>query len=84
MALRTKFENSNDIGCFVKLTNAYCLVASGGSEAFYSSFQQEIGKHIPVIHCTIAGAKMIGRMTAGNKNGLIVPDSTTDEELTYI
>jgi len=27
---------------------------------------------------------MIGRMTAGNKNGLLVPDSITEEEMTEI
>lgn len=30
MANRCQFENSNDIGVFSKLTNKYCLVASGG------------------------------------------------------
>ncbi len=35
MATRCQFENSNDVGVFAKLTNAYCLVALGGSENFY-------------------------------------------------
>lgn len=35
MAVRASFENNNEIGCFAKLTNAYCLVAVGGSEGFY-------------------------------------------------
>lgn len=35
MATRCQFENSNDVGVFAKLTNAYCLVAQGGSENFY-------------------------------------------------
>ena len=35
MATRCQFENSNDIGVFCKLTNAYCLVALGASENFY-------------------------------------------------
>lgn len=35
MATRSQFENSNDVGVFAKLTNAYCLVAQGGSENFY-------------------------------------------------
>jgi hypothetical protein len=35
MATRCQFENSNDVGVFGKLTNAYCLVAQGGSENFY-------------------------------------------------
>lgn len=81
MATRVKFENSNDVGCFVKLTNTYCLVSTGGSEAFYHSFDSNIGKAINVIPATIAGMKIVGRMVAGNKNGLLVPDSTTDEEM---
>jgi translation initiation factor 6 len=35
MAVRLQFENNNEIGVFSKLTNAYCLVAIGGSENFY-------------------------------------------------
>ena len=35
MATRCQFANSNEIGVFSKLTNAYCLVAQGGSENFY-------------------------------------------------
>lgn len=37
MATRCSFENSNDIGVFCKLTNAYCLVALGASENLYRS-----------------------------------------------
>jgi len=81
MAQRTNFENSNEIGVFAKLTNSYCIVASGGSENFYSVFEKELGSHIPVIHGSIANTKSLGRMCAGNKHGLIVPRSTTDMEL---
>lgn len=81
MASRIVFENSNEIGCFAKLTNAYCLVGSGGSDSFYSVFESELGPHIPVANCSIAGTKIVGRLCAGNKNGLIVPMSTTDSEL---
>ena len=35
MAVRVQFENNNEVGVFSKLTNAYCLVAIGGSENFY-------------------------------------------------
>ena len=84
MATRANFENSNEIGCFAKLTNTYCLVSSGGSENFYSVFEKELGVHIPVVHASIAGTKVVGRMTAGNKNGLILPMCTTDMELQVI
>lgn len=84
MATRAQYENSNDIGVFAKLTNAYCLVAIGGSENFYSIFESELADHIPVIHTTIADCRILGRMTAGNKNGLLVPATTTDQELQHI
>ncbi|CAD6216925.1 unnamed protein product [Miscanthus lutarioriparius] len=35
MATRIQFENNCEVGVFSKLTNAYCLVAIGGSENFY-------------------------------------------------
>ncbi len=66
---------------FAKLTNAYCLVSIGGSENFYSTFESELSYHIPVIHTSIAGSRIVGRLTAGNKNGLLVPFTTTDVEL---
>jgi len=84
MATRAQFENSNEVGVFSKLTNAYCLVATGGSQNFYSVFESELSDHIPVIRTTIAGCRILGRLTAGNKNGLLVPSTTTDQELQHI
>ena len=84
MATRTSFENSHDIGAYAKLTNAYCLVAVGGSENFYSTFESELADIIPVVHCTIAGTRIIGRLIVGNKNGLLVPSNTTDQELQHL
>jgi translation initiation factor 6 len=84
MATRIQFENSSDIGVFAKLTNAYCLVADSGSENFYSFFESDIGSQIPVIHTSIGGTKIIGRLTCGNKNGLLVPNTTTDLELQFL
>jgi translation initiation factor 6 len=37
-----------------------------------------------VIKASIAGTRIVGRMTAGNKNGLLVPTSTTDDEYEVI
>lgn len=67
MANRCQFENSNDVGVFAKLTNSYCLVSIGGSENFYSTFESELGAYIPVIHTSIAGTRIIGRVTSGKK-----------------
>ncbi|KAK4474915.1 hypothetical protein MN116_002023 [Schistosoma mekongi] len=84
MALRTQFEGHNDIGVFSKLTNKYCLVSVGGSENFYSVFEAELSENIPVIHTTIAGIRTVGRLTVGNSHGLLVPHTTTDQELLHL
>lgn len=84
MATRAAYENNNEVGVFSKLTNAYCLVAIGGSENFYSVFESELADHIPVIHTSIANTRIVGRLTAGNKNGLLVPSTTTDQELQHL
>eukprot|EP00736_Rhodelphis_marinus_P010947 Rmarinus@m.11022 len=84
MATRLQFENSNEIGVFSMLTNKYCMVALGGSENFYSVFEAELSEHIPVIHTTIAETRIIGRLAVGNKNGLLLPNTCTDQEMMQI
>ncbi|XP_013404046.1 eukaryotic translation initiation factor 6 [Lingula anatina] len=84
MAVRVQFEGNNEIGVFSKLTNAYCLVAIGGAENFYSVFEGELSDTIPVVHTSIAGCRIIGRLTVGNRHGLLVPNTTTDQELQHI
>ncbi len=94
LCLGCQFENSNDVGVFSKLTNSYCLVAIGGSENFYrysttiwpsfysfSVFESELADVIPVVHASIAGTRIVGRLTAGNRRGLLVPNTTTDQVL---
>eukprot|EP01012_Entosiphon_sulcatum_P003523 TRINITY_DN1114_c0_g1_i1.p1 TRINITY_DN1114_c0_g1~~TRINITY_DN1114_c0_g1_i1.p1 ORF type:complete len:251 (-),score=50.96 TRINITY_DN1114_c0_g1_i1:273-1025(-) len=84
MALRCRFESSDDIGVFGKLTNSYCLVGMGASRNFYEVFEQELGDHIPVIYSSLAETRIVGRLCVGNKNGLIVPMTTTDQELQHL
>lgn len=84
MTLRTRYESSDDIGVFARLTNAYCLVASGASQNFYSVFEQELANHIPVVYTSIGESRVIGRLVIGNRHGLIVPSITTDQELQHL
>ncbi len=84
MALRIQFENSAEIGCYATLTNSYCLVAEGASENFYSAFESELSDSIPVVHSSIAGCRIVGNLTVGNKSGLLVPNTTTDQELQHV
>ncbi|KZP00601.1 translation initiation factor 6 [Calocera viscosa TUFC12733] len=84
MAVRTQFENSSDIGVFAKLTNSYCLTSIGGSTNFYSTFEAELGDVIPIVNTSIGGTRIVGRLTAGNRHGLLVPQTTTDQELQHL
>lgn len=84
MASRCQFENSNDVGVFANLTSSYCITALGAAENFYSVFEAELADHIPVIKASVAGTRLVGRMTVGNRNGLLLPNTTTDQELMHI
>lgn len=37
-----------------------------------------------MIHTAIADCRIVGRVTVGNKNGLLVPNTTSDQELLHI
>ena len=84
MALRIRFEASDDIGVFSRLTNSYCLVAMNAAQNFYSCFEQELARHIPVVYASVGGTRLVGRMTVGNKHGLLVPSIATDAEIQHL
>lgn len=84
MATRIHYENNSEIGCFARLTSAYCLVAIGATENFYSQFERDLSDFIPCVHTSIGGLTIVGNMTVGNKHGLLVPSQTTDQELQHL
>ncbi|XP_037801843.1 eukaryotic translation initiation factor 6-like [Penaeus monodon] len=84
MAVRCQFEGSNEIGVFTRLTNAYCLTGVAATSNFYSIFEEHLSEVIPVVHTSIAGCRIVGSMVTGNRHGLLVPNSTTDQELQHI
>lgn len=53
------------VGVFSTLTNSYALVGNGASQNFYSVFEAELADVIPITHTTIAGTRIIGRLTSG-------------------
>uniref|UniRef100_A0A0K8R5W0 Putative eukaryotic translation initiation factor n=1 Tax=Ixodes ricinus TaxID=34613 RepID=A0A0K8R5W0_IXORI len=69
MAIRAQYENSNEVGVFATLTNSYALVTVGSSCNFASVFEAELLPHIPVVHTTIGGTRVVGSVTVGNKEG---------------
>ena len=79
---RTRFENSNEVGVFATLTNSYCLIPHGGKSQFRVFIDELVD--IPVVKTTIANTRIVGRLTAGNKAGLLLPNTTTEAELEHI
>lgn len=43
-----------------------------------------MGDVIPVIQTSIACTRVVGRLTAGNKNGLLVPNTITEQEFRHL
>ncbi|KAK8963939.1 Eukaryotic translation initiation factor 6-2 [Platanthera guangdongensis] len=85
MAIRHQYECCDDIGHFSKLTNAYCLVTNEASENFYSVFEGELAGDIPIVKTSLANTSIIiGLLCAGNKNGLLVPQETNDQEIQHL
>ena len=44
-----------------------------------SVFEAELSDTIPVVYSSIAGCRIVGRLTAANRHGLLVPNTTTDQ-----
>lgn len=49
-----------------------------------SVFEAELKDVIPIIHTSIAGTRIIGSLCVGNRHGLLVPSTTTDQELQHL
>ncbi|XP_066311008.1 eukaryotic translation initiation factor 6-like [Miscanthus floridulus] len=86
MASRVKFENSCEVGVFARLTNAYCLVPAGASEGFYRCgvLEGELAGAVPVVRTSVAGTRIVGRLCVGNKRGLLLPHTATDQEIQHL
>eukprot|EP01101_Sappina_pedata_P005171 TRINITY_DN2317_c0_g1_i1.p1 TRINITY_DN2317_c0_g1~~TRINITY_DN2317_c0_g1_i1.p1 ORF type:complete len:245 (-),score=98.47 TRINITY_DN2317_c0_g1_i1:125-859(-) len=84
MAIRVQYENSGEVGVFTRLTNSYCILALGSSTEHFRTFEAELGDHIPLVRTSIAGTRVVGRLCVGNRHGLLLPNTATDQELQHI
>jgi translation initiation factor 6 len=46
--------------------------------------EAELSDHVPVLHATIGGCRFVGRVSVGNVRGMLVPNTTTDLELSHL
>jgi len=83
MAVRAQFEHSSDVGVFARLTSKYAIVAMGGAEQF-KVLETDLQDKIPVVRTSLAGTRVVGRLCVGNRHGLLVPNTTSNQELQHI
>ena len=57
------------------------LYRSRLTQKLFSTFEAELSDTMPIVHTSINGCRIIGRLTTGNRKGLLVPQNTTDQEL---
>jgi translation initiation factor 6 len=54
------------------------------STLYCSVFEGELAETINVVHCSIAGCRIVGRLCVANRKGIVVPHTTTDLELQHL
>ncbi|KAG5463363.1 MAG: eIF-6 family-domain-containing protein, partial [Olpidium bornovanus] len=57
---------------------------AGTARLVCSVFESELADSIPVVHASVAGSRIIGTLTTGNRHGLLLPNTTTDQELQHL
>lgn len=50
----------------------------------HSVFEAELADHIPVVKTSVAGTRLVGRVCVGNRHGLLMPNTATDQELQHV
>lgn len=82
MSHRIDFEGSSEIGAYVSLTNTYCLVGRSQANNVLKFLNENIA--IPIVETTINSIRSVGSQCRGNKHGLLVPHTITDQEIIHI
>lgn len=80
MVIKIKYQRSDLVGVYMKLTNSFCIIPHDTPANFYKSTKNELYDKIPIITTSILGSRSIGRLIIGNKKGIVVPYQTTVEE----
>jgi len=72
------FGNPN-VGVYVRATSRHLFVPPGITPLNVKDLEDALGH--PSIECTVGGSPLIGSLVAANKNGAVVADFATDDEM---
>jgi translation initiation factor 6 len=76
---RTNFEGDSNVGAYGIATDRFVFVSSNISEKSLGDVERVF--NLPLVQSTIATLDAVGLMSAATSNGIILPYTTTDEEL---
>ncbi|MFW9961381.1 MAG: translation initiation factor IF-6 [Candidatus Thorarchaeota archaeon] len=79
MIARTNFEGDSNVGAYGIATDRFVFVSPNISEKSLSDVERVF--NLPLVQSTIATLDAVGLMSAATSNGILVPYTTTDEEL---
>ena len=79
MIARTNFEGDSNVGAYGIATDRFVFVSSNMSEKSLGDLERVF--NLPLIQSTVATLDAVGLLSAATSNGILVPYTTTDEEL---
>ncbi len=82
MIARTNFEGDSNVGAYGIATDSFVVVSSNISEKGLGIVERTF--NLPLVQSTIATLDAVGLVAVANSNGILLPYTTTDEELNQI
>lgn len=82
MIARTDFEGDSNVGAFGIATDKFVFSSPNMSEKSIEAIERVF--NLPLVQTTIATLDAVGLVCAANSNGILVPYTTSDEELAEI
>lgn len=75
------YGNAN-VGAFIFATDKFALIPNDAPE----SAEREVSEalRVPILKTTVGGSVLLGIFIAGNSNGIILPNTSTEEEIDAI
>ena len=79
MIARTNFEGDSNVGAFGAVTDRFVFVSSNLTDKDLNVIESAF--NLPLVQSTVATLDVVGLVSAATSNGILVPYTTTDEEL---
>ncbi|MFW9832642.1 MAG: translation initiation factor IF-6 [Candidatus Thorarchaeota archaeon] len=82
MIARTDFEGDSNVGAFGIATDRFVFVSSNMSEKSLDVLEKTF--NLPLVQATVATLDAVGLVSVATSNGILVPYTVSDDELTEL